>query len=77
MKTELTSWAIRWVEPAAFILALNTRRSGRPSVLKLQPPRLLVSLPDNYSLERAKNIPMIIVRGHMDTLVPVASTRLC
>jgi predicted peptidase len=32
--------------------------------------------PDNYSLEPAKNIPMIIVQGDMDTLVPVAGTRL-
>ena len=32
--------------------------------------------PDNYSLESAKNIPMIIVQGDMDTLVPVAGTRL-
>jgi poly(3-hydroxybutyrate) depolymerase len=32
--------------------------------------------PDSYSLEAAKNIPMIIVQGDMDTLVPVAGTRL-
>ena len=32
--------------------------------------------PNNYSLEPAKNIPMIIVQGDMDTLVPVAGTRL-
>jgi poly(3-hydroxybutyrate) depolymerase len=32
--------------------------------------------PDNYSLEPAKNIPMIIVQGDMDMLVPVAGTRL-
>ena len=32
--------------------------------------------PDNYSLEPAKNIPMIIVQGEMDPLVPVAGTRL-
>jgi len=32
--------------------------------------------PDTYSLEPAKNIPMIIVQGDMDTLVPVAGTRL-
>jgi poly(3-hydroxybutyrate) depolymerase len=32
--------------------------------------------PDNYSLEPAKNIPMIIVQGDMDPLVPVAGTRL-
>jgi predicted peptidase len=32
--------------------------------------------PENYSLEPAKNIPMIIVQGDMDTLVPVAGTRL-
>jgi predicted peptidase len=31
--------------------------------------------PDNYSLEPAKNVPMIIVQGDMDTLVPVAGTR--
>ena len=31
--------------------------------------------PDNFSLEPAKNIPMIIVQGDMDTLVPVAGTR--
>jgi len=31
--------------------------------------------PENYSLEPAKNIPMIIVQGDMDTLVPVAGTR--
>jgi predicted peptidase len=32
--------------------------------------------PENYSLEPAKNIPMIIVQGDMDTLVPVAGARL-
>lgn len=32
--------------------------------------------PDTYSLEPARNIPMIIVQGDMDTLVPVAGTRL-
>ena len=32
--------------------------------------------PDNYSLEPAKNIPMMIVQGDMDTLVPVVGTRL-
>ena len=32
--------------------------------------------PDTYSLEPAKKIPMIIVQGDMDTLVPVAGTRL-
>jgi poly(3-hydroxybutyrate) depolymerase len=32
--------------------------------------------PETYSLEPAKNIPMIIVQGDMDTLVPVAGTRL-
>ena len=32
--------------------------------------------PANYSLEPARNIPMIIVQGDMDTLVPVAGTRL-
>src|SRR4029077_5100837 len=32
--------------------------------------------PDNYSLEPAKNIPMIIVQGDKDTLGPVAGTRL-
>jgi poly(3-hydroxybutyrate) depolymerase len=32
--------------------------------------------PANYSLEPAKNIPMIIVQGDMDELVPVAGTRL-
>jgi predicted peptidase len=32
--------------------------------------------PDTYSLEPAKNIPMIIVQGDMDTLVPIAGTRL-
>jgi dienelactone hydrolase len=32
--------------------------------------------PDTYSLEPAKNIPMIIVQGDMDTLVPVAGARL-
>jgi len=32
--------------------------------------------PDNYSLQPAKNIPMIIVQGDMDTLVPVTGTRL-
>jgi poly(3-hydroxybutyrate) depolymerase len=32
--------------------------------------------PSTYSLEPAKKIPMIIVQGDMDTLVPVAGTRL-
>jgi len=32
--------------------------------------------PETYSLEPAKKIPMIIVQGDMDTLVPVAGTRL-
>ena len=32
--------------------------------------------PNNYSLAPAKNVPMIIVQGDMDTLVPVAGTRL-
>jgi predicted esterase len=32
--------------------------------------------PESYSLEAAKNIPMIIVQGDMDTLVPVAGARL-
>src|SRR5262249_29510176 len=32
--------------------------------------------PVNYSLEPARNVPMIIVQGDMDTLVPVAGTRL-
>jgi predicted peptidase len=32
--------------------------------------------PETYSLEPARNIPMIIVQGDMDTLVPVAGTRL-
>ena len=32
--------------------------------------------PENYSLEPASKIPMIIVQGDMDTLVPVAGTRL-
>ena len=32
--------------------------------------------PNNYPLEPAKNVPMIIVQGDMDTLVPVAGTRL-
>jgi predicted peptidase len=32
--------------------------------------------PANYSLEPAKNIPMIIVQGDMDELVPVTGTRL-
>ncbi len=32
--------------------------------------------PDTFSLEPAKNIPMIIVQGDMDTLVPVAGARL-
>jgi predicted peptidase len=32
--------------------------------------------PDTYSLEPAKHIPMIIVQGDMDTLVPVAGARL-
>jgi len=31
--------------------------------------------PDNYSLAPAKNVPMIVVQGDMDTLVPVAGTR--
>ena len=31
--------------------------------------------PDSFSLEPAKNIPMIIVQGDMDTLVPVAGAR--
>jgi predicted peptidase len=31
--------------------------------------------PDNFNLEPAKNIPMIIVQGDMDTLVPVAGAR--
>lgn len=31
--------------------------------------------PDNFSLEPAKNVPMIIVQGDMDTLVPVAGAR--
>ena len=32
--------------------------------------------PDTYSLEPAKKVPMIIVQGDMDTLVPVAGARL-
>ncbi len=32
--------------------------------------------PDTFSLEPAKKTPMIIVQGDMDTLVPVAGTRL-
>ena len=32
--------------------------------------------PINYSLAPAKNVPMIIVQGDMDELVPVAGTRL-
>ena len=32
--------------------------------------------PDTFSLEPAKNVPMIIVQGDMDTLVPVAGARL-
>ena len=32
--------------------------------------------PDTYSLEPARKTPMIIVQGDMDTLVPVAGTRL-
>jgi poly(3-hydroxybutyrate) depolymerase len=32
--------------------------------------------PNNFSLEPAKNLPIIIVQGDMDTLVPVAGTRL-
>lgn len=32
--------------------------------------------PETYSLEPAKKTPMIIVQGDMDTLVPVAGTRL-
>jgi len=32
--------------------------------------------PDTYSLEPAKMVPMIIVQGDMDTLVPVAGARL-
>lgn len=31
--------------------------------------------PDNFSLEPAKNVPVIIVQGDADTLVPVAGTR--
>ena len=31
--------------------------------------------PDTFSLEPAKDIPMIIVQGDADTLVPVAGTR--
>jgi predicted peptidase len=31
--------------------------------------------PENYSLEPAKNVPMIIIQGDMDTLVPVAGAR--
>jgi predicted peptidase len=33
-------------------------------------------MPDTFSLEPAKHIPMIIVQGDMDTLVPVAGARL-
>jgi poly(3-hydroxybutyrate) depolymerase len=32
--------------------------------------------PNNYSLAPAKNVPMIIVQGDMDELVPVTGTRL-
>jgi predicted peptidase len=32
--------------------------------------------PDTFSLEPAKNVPMMIVQGDMDTLVPVAGARL-
>jgi poly(3-hydroxybutyrate) depolymerase len=32
--------------------------------------------PSNYSLAPARNVPMIIVQGDMDTLVPVTGTRL-
>ena len=32
--------------------------------------------PDTYSLEPARKVPMIIVQGDMDTLVPVAGARL-
>ena len=32
--------------------------------------------PNNYPLDPAKNIPFVIVQGDMDTLVPVAGTRL-
>jgi poly(3-hydroxybutyrate) depolymerase len=32
--------------------------------------------PDTFSLEPAKSVPMIIVQGDMDTLVPVAGARL-
>ena len=32
--------------------------------------------PNNYSLAPAKNVPMIIVQGDMDELVPVVGTRL-
>ena len=32
--------------------------------------------PESFSLEPAKHIPMIIVQGDMDTLVPVAGARL-
>jgi predicted peptidase len=32
--------------------------------------------PTNYPLAPAKNVPMIIVQGDMDELVPVAGTRL-
>jgi predicted peptidase len=31
--------------------------------------------PDSFSLEPARHIPMIVVQGDMDTLVPVAGTR--
>jgi poly(3-hydroxybutyrate) depolymerase len=33
-------------------------------------------MPDTFSLEPARNVPMIIVQGDMDTLVPVAGARL-
>ena len=32
--------------------------------------------PNNYKLDPAKDVPFIIVQGDMDTLVPVAGTRL-
>jgi predicted peptidase len=32
--------------------------------------------PNNFSLEPAKNLPIMIVQGDMDTLVPVAGARL-
>jgi predicted peptidase len=35
-----------------------------------------VMTPDTFSLEPAKNVPMMIVQGDMDTLVPVAGARL-